>query len=106
MKFKHRVAENIKIKDTLSVKVIRNPKVVIALVWLIFFVLVFLCLVFVVQKSIESIVENKNIEIIENYLLISLILVIILLFLILIAIGYGRINLLKIIAHWFNIPYE
>jgi Na+/proline symporter len=92
--------------DTISVQVARNPNVVIALTWLMAFVLFFLTFVWVFQKVIESVVEKDKRKNLKGYLIKLLILGLILFGLIQIAISYGPVNLLKPISSWFGIPYE
>jgi|GEM_PF-6126583 len=98
--------EGMKITESVSVQVIRNPTVTIALIWLMLFVLTFLSFIYIFQKLLESVIENKKSKIIKRYMMVLIILFIVLIVLVQIAITYPSINLLKPIADWFNIPYE
>lgn len=100
------VADVVNLTDTVSLKVIRNPNVVIALVWLMIFVLAFLSFVFIFQKFLESVIEEKESKITKRYLIVLIILGLILFILVHIARTYGHINLLKPIADYFGIPYQ
>ena len=100
------IYENISITSSTVTQVTRNPQVIIALVWLMIFIAVFLSLIFVLQKLLECIVEKKKKETRDRCLCVLGFLLFILGILIWIAIIYPHVNLLKPISDWFGIPYE
>lgn len=95
-----------KITDIVSIQVTRSLDVVFALIWLMLFVLFFLCLVWAFQKFIESLVEKEKRKNWKKYLMTIFLLALGLACLIWYATFYSpTINLIKPIANWFNIPY-
>jgi len=99
------VADATVLNETFSQSMIRNPQVIIALFWVMSFVLIFSSIVWVIQKILESWAEKKK-ENMKRYLWILFLLFLILIAFSYFSITYSSINFLKPIANWFNIPYE
>ncbi len=99
------INESIKVTPTVIAKLTRNPTLISVLIWLMFFVIVFLSFIFVLQKLIECWAEKKKKEVFKRYLFLSFLLFLFLIFLLYVAIHYSSFNLLKPISDWFGIPY-